>query len=30
MMSHEIHHRGQLSADAKVLGVRQPPVVVAL
>jgi uncharacterized damage-inducible protein DinB len=30
MMSHEIHHRGQLSAYAKMLGVRQPPVVVAL
>ena len=28
MLSHEIHHRGQLSAYAKVLGLRQPPVLV--
>ena len=30
MLSHESHHRGQLSAYAKMLGVRQPPVIVAL
>ena len=28
MLSHEIHHRGQLSAYAKMLGLRQPPVLV--
>ncbi|HEV8240412.1 MAG TPA: DinB family protein [Thermoanaerobaculia bacterium] len=25
MASHEVHHRGQLSAYAKMLGIRQPP-----
>ena len=28
MISHEIHHRGQLSAYVKVLGLPQPPVLV--
>ena len=28
MLSHEVHHRGQLSAYVKVLGLRQPPVLV--
>jgi len=28
MASHEVHHRGQLSAYAKMLGVPQPPIYV--
>jgi uncharacterized damage-inducible protein DinB len=30
VLSHESHHRGQLSAYAKMLGIAQPPVIVAL
>jgi uncharacterized damage-inducible protein DinB len=28
MTSHDVHHRGQLSAYAKVLGIAQPPLYV--